>query len=147
MSVGVVWGLVVTALALLAWGGQAHSWLAPSVAERRSLTERASSVEPVFHADVRAEAAWDTLTLWTMVVAGVLLVTGVEAWAYFGLIGGGTYSYFAGRGIASRVEMRRRGFRVGAEANVRAAYVLLVTWAVMAVITMVGAVAALASTD
>jgi len=143
MSAGVGWGLVVTVLSLLAWGGQALSWLAPSLAERLSLTEQATNVEPAYHADIRGEAAWDTLTLWTMAVAGVLLVAEIEAWAYFGLVGGGMYLYFAGRGIVTRATMRRRGFRVGTPSNVHAAYALLSVWAVMALITMVAATIAL----
>jgi hypothetical protein len=110
---GVIWGIVVIVLSLLAWGGQAISWLSPATAERLSLTESEDTVEPVYHADIRGEALWDTLALWTMVVAGVLLVAGNEAWAYFGLVGGGMYLYFAGRGIVTRAAMQRRGFRIG----------------------------------
>lgn len=34
-----------------------------------------------------------------MVVAGVLLILNNGVWAYFGLVGGGMYVYFAGRAI------------------------------------------------
>ena len=30
------------------------------------------TVEPVYYTDIRGEALWDTLTLWTMLVAGIL---------------------------------------------------------------------------
>jgi hypothetical protein len=140
---GVIWGIVVIVLSLLAWGGQAISWLSPATAERLSLTESEDTVEPVYHADIRGEALWDTLALWTMVVAGVLLVAGNEAWAYFGLVGGGMYLYFAGRGIVTRAAMQRRGFRIGTAQNVSAAYLLLSVMAVMAVITIAAAVIAL----
>ena len=139
----VAWGIIVTALALLAWGGQTLSWFAPGAAERLGLTERGQAVEPVFHADIRAEAAWDTATLWVMVVAGVLLSADVAAWAYFGLIGGGIYLYFGGRGIASRAAMQRRGFRVGDPKNVRVAYAMLAAWLLMAVVTVTAAVISL----
>ena len=52
---GVAWGLVVIALSLLAWGGQALSWAAPTMAEWLSLTEQKDHVEPVYHADIRGE--------------------------------------------------------------------------------------------
>ena len=140
---GVTWGIVLIALGLLAWAGQAISWIAPATAERLTLTETEDSVEPVYHADIRGEALWDTLTLWTMVGAGGLLVADNHAWAYFGLIGGGIYLYFAGRGIVTRGVMQRRGYRIGTAQNVTAAYVLLSIWAVTALITIAAAVVAL----
>ena len=135
----IAWGLIVVALALLAWAGQAISWLTPDLAVRYSLREADESVEPAYAADIRGEALWDTLTLWTMVVAGVLLIIDAEAWTYFGLVGGGMYLYFAGRGIFTRRQLRREGFRVGDEASVRLGYVFLWVWGVMALITVVAA--------
>jgi hypothetical protein len=139
----VLWGVVVVVLSLLCWGGQTVSALAPATAVRLRLTEAEQEVEPAFWADARGEAAWDVWTLWTMVVAGVLLILDVAAWAYFGLAGGGMYLYFSGRGIFARMAMQRRGLRIGAEADVRLGYAFLAIWAVMALITIVAAVAAL----
>jgi hypothetical protein len=138
-------GLVVVALSLLSWGGQVISWFAPATAVRLTLVEAEDTVEPTYFADVRGEALWDTLTLWTMVVAGVLLTLDVSAWAYFGLVGGGMYVYFAGRGIVTRRAMQQRGFRVGAAQNVRLGYLLLAVWGVMGCITIAAAVVALPS--
>lgn len=140
----VAWGLVITALGLLAWVGQAVSWLAPEQAEQWSLTERESSVEPAFHADVRGEAVWDTCTLWTLVAAGVLLIGRHAAWPYFGLAGGAVYVYFAGRGIITRLTMQRRGLRIGEPDNVRVNYLALMVWGVVAAVTIVAASVALA---
>jgi hypothetical protein len=142
---GILWGLVVVALSLLCWGGQAISWFAPATAVRLTLMEPEDTVEPTYFADVRGEALWDTLTLWTMLVAGVLLVLDVSAWAYFGLVGGGMYVYFAGRGIVTRRAMQQRGYRVGAAQNVKLGYVFLAVWGVMGLITIAAAVAALPS--
>jgi hypothetical protein len=107
--------------------------------------EPEDTVEPTYFADVRGEALWDTLTLWTMLVAGVLLVLDVSAWAYFGLVGGGMYVYFAGRGIVTRRAIQQRGYRVGAAQNVKLGYVFLAVWGVMGLITIAAAVAALPS--
>jgi hypothetical protein len=142
MNIG--WGLVVIILASLAWVGQTIAWLAPRHAERWGLTEREESVEPAYHADIRGEAAWDAFTLWTLVVAGVLLVLDHAAWPYFGLIGGGTYLYFAGRGVLTRRAMQRRGLRIGDPNNVRIGYLFLVIWGVVAAITIVASAIALA---
>lgn len=142
---GILWGLVVVALSLLCWGGQVVSWFAPATAVRLTLMEAEDSVEPTYFADVRGEALWDTLTLWTLVVAGVLLTLDVSAWAYFGLVGGGMYVYFAGRGIVTRRAMQQRGYRVGAAQNVKLGYRFLAVWGVMGCITIAAAVVALPS--
>ncbi len=78
-----------------------------------------------------------------MVVAGILLIIDEPAWAYFGLVGGGMYVYFAGRGIFTRLAMQRRGLKIGAPANVRLGLVFLAVWGVMGLITIVAAASAL----
>jgi len=125
---------------MLAWGGQALSWLAPTIAVRWKLMEAEDDVEPTFWADARAEALWDTLTLWTMAAAGALLIADVDAWAYFGLVGGGMYLYFGGRGILARAAMARRGLRIGSPQSVRVGVFFLAMWAVMALVTIVAAI-------
>jgi hypothetical protein len=87
---------------------------------------------------------WDTFTLWTMVVAGVLPSVDSSAWPYFGLVGGGMYLYFGGRGLASRAAMRGQGLRIGAPENVRLGFVFSAIWSVMALITIIAAVIAFA---
>ena len=139
----VVAGVVITLLALLAWGGQLLSRLAPERAAALGLCEAEDDVEPAFWADVRGEALWDALTLWTLVAAGLLLVLDEESWAYFGLVGGGVFVYFAGRGILTRLEMRQRGLRIGDPASVRTGLIALGVWGVMGLATIVAAVRAL----
>jgi hypothetical protein len=139
----VVWGLVVVVLALLAWGGQAVALFAPATAVKLTLSEAEDAVEPMYWADIRAEAMWDFFMLWTLVVAGVLLVLDHSAWPYFGLVGGGMYVYFAGRGVLSRVAMQRDGHRIGSPQNVKAAFVLLPIWGVAGLVTIIAAVGAL----
>jgi len=139
----VLWGGIVVLLSMLAWGGQFVAWVAPKTAARYSLIEPEDSVEPSYWADIRGEAPFDFITLWTMVVAGVLLIFDVKAWAYFGLVGGGMYVYFAGRGVFTRVALQRRGFRVGSPHNLKLGYAMLVIWGLMGLITIAAAVVAL----
>lgn len=137
------WGIALILLSALAWGGQTISWFAPDSAERLGLTESTVDVEPVFHADVRGEAAWDFITLWTLLAAGVLLVLDEPSWAYFGLIGGAVYVYFGGRGVFVRRIMQQRGFRIGTPSNVRIGYAFLVIWALAGLVTIAAAAVAL----
>ena len=120
-------GIVVVALSLLCWGGQTLVCFAPATGAKLGLSEREADVEPTFWADVRGEALWDFLTLWTLLVAGVLLIIGHSAWPYFGLVGGGMYVYFAGRGIFTRVTMMRRGLRIGTPQGAKVALAFLAT--------------------
>lgn len=132
----ILWGVVLILLGLLAWGGQTLSRFAPETAERLSLMEAEDTVEQVYWADIRGEALWDFLTLWTLVVAGAFLLFEHEAWPYFGLVGGAIYVYFAGRGILTRKEMRRRGFRIGEPSNVRIGLIMLAVWGIVGLATI-----------
>jgi hypothetical protein len=136
----VLFGIVVVALSLLCWLGQTISWFAPAKAVELSLMEAEEAVDPAFFADVRGEAGWDAMTLWTMVVAGTLMLFDQAAWPYFGLVGGGMYAYFAGRGILVRMAMRRRGLRIGSAANVRVGLTFLAIWGAMAVVVIVASI-------
>jgi len=138
-----VWGLVVVALSLLCWGGQAVSWFNPTAAAGAGLAEAEADVDPLYWADIRGEALWDTLTLWPMLVAGALLITGHDAWPYFGLVGSGMYFYFAGRGIVTRLIMQQQSHRIGSQQSVKVGLAALTVWGIMAAITMVAAIDAL----
>lgn len=139
-----IWGLTILALAVVCWGGQTLALFSPSVAERYGLADKAQDVEPAFYADGRGEAAWDFLTLWTLGVAGVLLIADASAWAFFGLIGGAMYVYFAGRGVLVRRQMSQHGIRIGSESTVRAAYWALSIWGIAGLVTLIAAIMALA---
>ena len=138
------WGVVLIIFTLLVgWLGQTITVFSPKLAVKLGLTEPESDVDPTFYADVRGEAIWNTMILWTLPVAGILLILNNALWAYFGLVGGGTYLYLAGRGIAVRLAMQRRGIRIGKPGTLKFFYVFLAIWGLIAVVTIIMAVAAL----
>lgn len=141
----ILWGVIVIVLTLPCWGGQTISWFAPNLAARLKLMESENSVEPVYYADIRGEALWDTLTLWAMPLAGVLLVFDSAAWPYFGLAAGAVYVYFAGRGILTRRAMQQRGYRIGDPENISIAYAALAVWGLAGAITVVVAASVLSN--
>ena len=53
------------------------------------------------------------------------------------------YAYVAGRGIFARTVLRHGGIRIGSAQNVRIGFVALWLWGLMALITIIAAVAAL----
>ena len=130
------WGLAVLVLSLLAWLGQIIAWRWPETAVRLSLREADADLEPVYGVDVKGEAIWDVLILWTLPLAAVLLILDEPTWALFGLLGGGVYLYYAGRGIITRALMQERGFRIGSTQNVRLGYLFLGLWGAMAIVTI-----------
>jgi hypothetical protein len=139
----IIWGVILFIIASIGYFGQVISAFWPGTATKLGLTEPEGDVDPTFYADMRGEAYWDTAILWTLPVAGVLLVLNSPVWAYFGLVGGGMYLYFAGRGIVVRRVMERRGIRIGTPETVKVAYIFLSLWGLAAVITIVLAIAAL----
>ena len=138
------WGVILIIFTLLVgWLGQTITVFSPKLAVKLGLTEPESDVDSTFYADVRGEAIWDTMILWTLPVAGILLILNNTLWAYFGLVGGGSYLYLAGRGIAVRLAMQRRGIRIGKPGTLKLFYVFLTLWGLIAVVTIIMAVAAL----
>jgi hypothetical protein len=139
-----IWGAILIIFTLiLCWLGQVINATSPALAARVGLTEPEADVDPIFFVDGRGEAIWDALILWTLPVAGILLILTSPWWPYFGLVGGGMYLYFAGRGIAVRLLMQRGGIRIGKPETVKLGYAALTLWGLIAVATIIMAVAAL----
>lgn len=137
------WGVVLILFTLLGWLGQAYSAFVPKAAAKLGMSEHKSDVDPTFWADLGGEAIWDTIILWTLPVAGMLLLINNPLWTYFGLVGGGMYLYFSGRGILTRLMMQRHGIRIGKPGNLKVYYVFLILWGLIAVVTIFLAVRAL----
>ena len=139
----IIWGIVLTILSSIAYFGQVITAFWPDTAAKLGLTEPESEIDPAFFADVRGEAIWDTAILWTLPVAGILLILNGSLWPYFGLVGGGMYLYFAGRGIIVRRVMQQRNIHIGTLDSLKVAYTFLALWGLAAVITIVMAIAVL----
>lgn len=134
-----VFGVSITILSLIAWFGQSLTLVAPTLAAKLGLTESEADVDPAFYADGRGEAFWDAITLWVMPAAGILMLSNSKWWPLFGLVGGAMYVYFAGRGIATRVLMNRRGIRVGKTYTLIVNCIFLVIWGLSGMAMIVAA--------
>ena len=69
------------------------------------------------------------------------VIGGVALLFHFGLVGGGMYLYFVGRGIASRLTMQHRGIHIG-RSNLKV-NLFLTLWGIIAVVTIIMAVTTL----
>ncbi len=139
----IVWGAILTIFSLIGWFGQTITALFPQLAVKLELSEPESDVDPTFYADVRGEAFWDMLILWILPVAGILLMLNNSLWAYFSLVGGGMFLYFAGRGIVVRLTMKRLGIRIGNPKALKMVYAFMSIWGLIAVVTIFMAAASL----
>ncbi|MCL5961389.1 MAG: hypothetical protein M1358_19120 [Chloroflexi bacterium] len=139
-----IWGVILIVFTLiLGWLSQGINAFLPTLAAQFGLSEPESEVDPTFFADTRGEAIWDVMIIWTLPVAGILLIFSSALWAYFGLAGAGMYLYFAGRGIIVRMVMQRRGIRIGKPETLKWYYGFLALWGLIALATIIMAVAAL----
>ena len=137
-----IWGIILFIISSIGYVGQVISAIWPETGVKLGLTEAEADVDPAFYADIRGEAYWDTAVLWTLPLTGVLLLLNNPVWVYFGLVGGGMYLYFAGRGLIARRVMQRRGIRIGSPQTLKVAYLFLALWGVAAIITIIMAIAA-----
>ena len=139
-----IWGaILIIFTGILCWLGQVINASSPSLAVRLGLDEPEADVDSTFFVDGRGEAIWDALILWPLPLAGILLLVNNPLWAYFGLVGGGMYLYFAGRGLVVRLMMQRRGIRIGKPETVKLFNAILTLWGLIGVVTIIMAVAAL----
>lgn len=140
----IIWGaILIIFTGILCWLGQVINASSPTLAARIGLTEPESDVDPTYFVDGRGEAIWDALILWTLPAAGILLIINNPWWVYFGLVGGGMYLYFAGRMLVVRLAMQRHGIRIGKPETVKLYNAVLILWGLLAVVTIIMALAAL----
>jgi hypothetical protein len=133
----IIWGILLIVFGFIAWGGQVLSALTPRYAQRIGLMEPKEDVEPAYYADARGEAKWDSLTLWTLPFAGILIILNSQLWIYLGIIGGSIYLYFAGRAILTRIELNKRGVRIGKPELLKTYYIFASLWGLIGLATII----------
>ena len=139
----IVWGILLIIFGLIAWGGQVLSALKPKFATRLGLIEPETNVDTSFYADVRGEAKWDSITLWTLPFAGILILLNNQLWIYFGMIGGSMYLYFSGRAVFTRLELKRHGVRIGKQELLKVYYIFVTLWGIIGLATIIKVIKAL----
>jgi hypothetical protein len=138
-----IWGAILVSVTLKCWIGQIIIALSPKVAVKIRIAEPESDVDPTFFVDMRGAAVWDALILWILPFSGILFILNNNLWTYFGLVGGGMYLYFVGRTITSHLIMQRHGIHIGSSKKLKVKYIILTLWGVIALFTIIMAVATL----
>ena len=139
-----IWGIILVSVTLKCWIGQIIIAFSPKVAAKIRIIDPESDLNQMFFVNMRGEAIWDVISLWTLPVAGILLILNNTLWTYFGLVGGGMYLYFVGRNIASHLIMQRHGIKIGTTKKLKLKYLILSLWGLIAIITIIMALSTLA---
>jgi hypothetical protein len=135
-----IWGVILISVTLKCWIGQIITAFSPKVAAEIRIAEPESDVDPTFFVDMRSAAIWDALSLWTLPIAGILLIINNNLWTYFGLIGGGMYLYFVGRTIISYLILHRYKINIGRAKKLKVKLMILALWGFVAIVTIIIAV-------
>lgn len=133
-------GILCSALWVL-YAGQAISVVDFGLAQRLGLQEKPGEAEPLSSGLELWTARWDLLWLWTLPVAGILMLIDHSWWPYAALIGGGAYVDTGGREAAKVLALRQQGVRTGSRREYR---LMMGTYASFIAVGCLAAVAGLA---
>ncbi len=118
------------------WLGQLISGIDYPMAQRLGLQESDEGTDLLFrHAEANA-ARWDSLVLWTLVAAGVLMLIDHPWWPSLSLVAGGIYLDGAGRESAKYMSLHKSGVRIGTSKQVRIAKIFFASMFLVALLVL-----------
>lgn len=139
-------GIVAVAFGAVGWVGQGISSISFPFAQRHGLQEKSATADALCLGAERTAAIWDSLVLWTLPVAGILMILDNPWWPYAALVAGGIHLDAGGREAAKHHALRTHGVRVGdasdklkaagAYASLVVIGLLMVIWASWTLISM-----------
>ena len=131
----------VVAILCLATGilglGQIVSVANLGLAQRLGLQEKPEHTDPLFTRLEVWTARWDLVVLWTLPVAGILILADHSWWPFVAMIGGGVFVDTGGREWAKYLGLRQEGVRTGSPSEQRAlviAYVAMIVVGALAIV-------------
>jgi hypothetical protein len=135
---------VICLVAAVGFATQAVSAVDFARAQRLGFQEMPDNVDPLYGRLEHNTARWDLLTLWTLPLAGLLILLGLAWWPYLGLIGGGVYLDAGGREAAKVLALRAEGVRTGTALDQRLAIAVFGYMILAGLVMIVASLAALA---
>jgi hypothetical protein len=115
------------------WVAQFVSAIHYPLAQRLGLQEKTEGTDALFRIAELSTARWDVCVLWTLPLAGILMLVDHHWWPYVSLIAGGIYLDTAGREAAKMLSLRKGGVRVGSSKDL---WIAVVFFSVMAAISL-----------
>ncbi len=137
-------GVVCIMFGGFGWVGQLISGINYPLAQRLGLQEKSQGTDALFRSAEINAARWDSFVLWTLMVAGILMLADNHWWPYVSLVAGGIYLDGAGREAAKYIGLRRAGVRIGDSRDLRIAAVFFLAMAGIALWVIVYAMWSLA---
>lgn len=125
----VVLGLVALVVGLVGVAGQFVSVVDFPLAQRLGFQEKADGTDALYIRLESNTARWDLMVLWTLPVAGVLMLLDHRWWPAFELLAGAVTLDTGGREAAKILGLRAAGVRVGEERETRIGLGFLVAMA------------------
>lgn len=110
-------GVYCILFGLLGWVGQLISAVHFELAQKLGLQEGRDGVDPILATAERNAARWDVFVLWTLAVAGILMLRNSPWWPAVALIAGAIHLDAAGREYAKLMSLKQHGLRIGTPAN------------------------------
>jgi hypothetical protein len=130
VALGVL-SLVVGSAGML---GQLASALNVGLASRPELPGERSRNDAIYTRLERASASWDLSVVWTLPVAGVLMLLDQSWWPYVALVASGVCAASGGREIVKILCFQRAGVRIGEPGEIRLAVAFTALWSVLGVV-------------
>jgi hypothetical protein len=127
-------GIIAVMVGVAGLVGQLFSALNPEPAPRRPVQNEFGGPDRLYRRLERNSALWDLFVIWTLPVAGVLMVLDHSWWPSVALVAGGACAASAGREFAKMLSFRNEGVHIGGEGEIRLAFTFLGLWGVVAVI-------------
>lgn len=118
-------GIFFLLFGLFGCAGQLISAVDFRFAQRHGLQEGDGHTDPLYWALELNAARWDPFVLWTLPVAGVLMLLDHSWWPYLALIAGGVHVDAGGREMVKVLALRSHGVRVGTAKEQRTGLVFL----------------------
>ncbi|MBU0514524.1 MAG: hypothetical protein KJ621_07095 [Proteobacteria bacterium] len=114
-------GIVCLAFGTFGWLGQMVSAVNFPLAQKLGLQEKGDHTDEIFQRAEQNTARWDFFVLWTLILAGILMLINNHWWPYVSLIAGGIYLDTAGREAAKFLSLKQSNVRIGSSKDLKIA--------------------------
>jgi hypothetical protein len=128
----IVLGIICVLFGGIGWAGQLISGINYPLAQRLGLQEKSEGTDPLFRRAETNAARWDSFVLWTLLAAGILILTNNHWWPYVSLVAGGIYLDGAGREVAKCISLSKEGIRIGTPKDLKIAAGFFITMSAIA---------------
>jgi len=106
-------GVVCVLFGAVGWIGQLISSINFPLAQRLGLQEQTEDTDALYRLAELNAARWDTVVLWSLIAAGILMLIDHNWWPYVSLLAGGIYLDTAGREAAKYLSLSLGGVKTG----------------------------------